>query len=124
MPNLLSGDNPVSIVLPPILWSLYFLAVYVAHALACAKGWPAGVVDMSVALATVLTVAALAGLSWLYWSRFRPLRGWDEAIRSKDPEVVTKGRQRFMALAGLMQAGLAIVATLMVGMPTLLVPRC
>lgn len=130
MPNLLARDNPITIILAPLLWSLHFLTLYTVNALVCAKGWGGvrvaglGLVDATVIGATALVTVLLAALALLAWSRFQPVKDARDHIHERDWELATKARQRFMALAGLLQCGLALVATLFVALPALLVPRC
>lgn len=130
MANLLARDNPFTIILAPILWSLHFLVVYCTNAVACAKGWSGvtvlglGLVDFTVLAATVVVLVLLAGLAWLAWGRFAPVKDARDYVHEHDPELARQARQRFMALAGLLQCGLAFVATGFVALPVLLVPKC
>lgn len=130
MANPLAADNPISILLAPILWSVYFLAVYVLNSVACTKGFVGltvlgfGIVPFSVTVATLLTLAAMLALAAVAWARFQPVRDAEDHVHSGDPDLARLARRRFMALAGLLQAGLHILATLYVGLPALLVPEC
>jgi hypothetical protein len=130
MANPLARDNPFSIIAAPVVWSAYFLVVYVANAIACAKGLTdariAGInaVDLIVAASTAVTLGLLLALAWVSWVRFKPLMDARDNIHEHDRELSIKGRRRFMALAGLLQAALAILATVYVGLPVLLVPKC
>ncbi len=130
MANPLAADNPISIVLAPIVWSVYFLFVYVLNSVACTKGFVGltlfgfGIVPATVVIATLVTLAIMVWLAGLAWSRFAPVRDTDDHVHSADPELARLARRRFMALAGLLQAGLHILATLYVGLPALLVPEC
>jgi hypothetical protein len=107
----------------PTIWAGYFLACYIAVAIACAKA-----ADPSAALAAVrlglaaLTLAALAGIglffarAWRRWSRRAepPPHGRDTA----------ESRELFLALATLLLSGLSLVATLYVALPALFVTGC
>jgi hypothetical protein len=47
-----------------------------------------------------------------------------DQIRETGPALAVQARQHLMALDGLAQAGLAILATVHVAPPVLLVPKC
>jgi hypothetical protein len=80
MINPMSRDNPFSIILPPLLWGIYFGLVYAVNGIACAKdiggshvsGMP--MVNVIMIGATAATLILLAGLALLAWARFRPVR--------------------------------------------------
>lgn len=130
MPNLLARDNPMSIVLGPIVWSAHFVLVYVYNAIACAKRF-AGTEWMGLPLVplvviglTVLALAMIGGLAWLAWIRFREVRHAAHLVHEKDIEESVPARQRFMASSALLLCGISAVAVLMVGLPALWVPPC
>lgn len=130
MPNILSRDNPMTMVMGPIVWSAHFLLVYVFNAIACAKrfnraewlGLP--LVPLVIVL---LTLAALALIGWLArvaWVRYREVRHTGHLVHEVDIERSIPARQRFMALSALLLCGLSALSTLMVGLPALWVPPC
>lgn len=95
-----------------LVWSGYFVIMYALLSLACVSGAAAPVVATALAL---VTVATLATLGWIGW---RALRAWRAASGPDD------ARPRFMALTGALGAGLALVATLWVAGPLLLLEPC
>ena len=110
----------VGIVGPPVLWSVHFVFVYSFVSLACLWGWGGvtllgvGVIGWVVALATILVAAAIAVLG---------LRAWREtAAPVRDDAPVH--RQRFSARLAALISGLFLVSTLLVGLPTLVLPPC
>jgi nitric oxide reductase large subunit len=130
MVNPIGRDNPFFIVTPPLLWGVYFGVVYAVNGVACAKGIggsPIGGIPMvNVVLlgSTAVTLVLLAGLALLAWVRFRPVKDAGGHLHSNDPGLSAQARRRFVALAGLLQALLAIVATIYIGMQVFLSPNC
>jgi hypothetical protein len=132
MINPIGRDNPFSIVVPPLVWGVYFGLVYAVNGIACAKGIggspsPVGglpVVNVILIGATGATLAMLAGLALLAWARFRPVRDAGGHLHSDDPGLSVHARRRFVALAGLLQSLLAMVATVYIGMQVFLSPNC
>ena len=72
---------------------------------------------------TAATLILLAGLALLAWARFRPVRDAGGHLHSDDPGLSAQTRRRFVALAGLLQALLAIVATIYIGMQVFLIAQ-
>jgi hypothetical protein len=110
----------VGIVGPPVLCSVHFVFVYSFVSLACLWGWGGvtllgvGVIEWVVALATILVAAVIAVLG---------LRAWREtAAPVRDDAPVH--RQRFSARLAALISGLFLVSTLLVGLPTLVLPPC
>jgi hypothetical protein len=130
MVNPIGRDNPFCIVTPPLLWGVYFGVVYAVNGIACAKGIGGSVVGgmsmVNVVLlgSTAVTLVLLAGLALLAWGRFRPIKDAGGHLHSDDPGLSAQARRRFVALAGLLQALLAIVATIYIGMQVFLSPNC
>ena len=110
----------VGIVGPPVLWSVHFVFVYSFVSLACLWGWGGvtllgvGVIGWVVALATILVAAAIAVLGLRAW--------WETAAPVRDDAPVH--RQRFSARLAALISGLFLVSTLLVGLPTLVLPPC
>jgi hypothetical protein len=130
MVNPIGRDNPFFIVTPPLLWGIYFGLVYAVNGIACAKGMGGSLVGgmpmvNAVLLgSTAVTLVLLAGLALLAWVRFRPVKDAGGHLHSEDPGLSAQARRRFVALAGLLQALLAIVATIYIGMQVFLSPNC
>jgi hypothetical protein len=130
MVNPIGRDNPFFIVTPPLLWGIYFGLVYAVNGIACAKGMGGslvgGVPMVNAVLlgSTAVTLVLLAGLAMLAWVRFRPVKDAAGHLHSDDPGLSALARRRFVALTGLLQALLAIVATIYIGMQVFLSPNC
>lgn len=130
MINPIGRDNPFFIVTPPLLWGVYFGFVYAVNGIACAKGIgdsPFGgmpMVNVVMLGSTAVTLVLLAGLALLAWVRFKPVKDAGGHLHSDDPGLSAQARRRFVALAGLLQALLAIVATVYIGMQVFLSPNC
>jgi nitric oxide reductase large subunit len=130
MVNPIGRDNPFFIVTPPLLWGVYFGVVYAVNGVACAKGIggsPIGgmpMVNVVLLGSTAVTLVLLVGLALLAWVRFMPVKDAGGHLHSDDPGLSAQARRRFVALAGLLQALLAIVATIYIGMQVFLSPNC
>jgi nitric oxide reductase large subunit len=130
MVNPIGRDNPFFIVTPPLLWGVYFGVVYAVNGVACAKGIggsPIGgmpMVNVVLLGSTAVTLVLLVGLALLAWVRFMPVKDAGGHLHSDDPSLSAQARRRFVALAGLLQALLAIVATIYIGMQVFLSPNC
>jgi nitric oxide reductase large subunit len=130
MVNPIGRDNPFFIVTPPLLWGVYFGVVYAVNGVACAKGIggsPVGgmhIVNVVLLGSTAVTLVLLVGLALLAWVRFMPVKDAGGHLHSDDPRLSAQARRRFVALAGLLQALLAIVATIYIGMQVFLSPNC
>jgi hypothetical protein len=99
------------------VWMLYFVLIYAAHSVGCARGWLVrdsglGPNALSFALAA-LTLAAAGVISWMAWG-----------ARSAARDIRTVGPARFAATLALLASAVAIVSTLWVGLPVALVPSC
>jgi hypothetical protein len=99
------------------VWMLYFMVIYAAHSVGCARGWllqdaGLGLNALSFALAA-LTLAAAGSIAWM-------ARGARSVARDTD----TVGTTRFAARLALLASAVAIVSTLWVGLPVALVPSC
>lgn len=103
------ADHPLQLALGLALWSLWFVAVYGGHALACRAGPSAPAITAGL---LVLTVAVAAGLTWAAW------RTGVAARRAPG------GVGRFVACAGAALHGIAAASTAFVGLPVLMVPAC
>jgi nitric oxide reductase large subunit len=130
MVNPIGRDNPFFIVTPPLLWGVYFGVVYAVNGVACARGIggsPIGgmpMVNVVLLGSTAVTLVLLVGLALLAWVRFMPVKDAGGHLHSDDPSLSAQARRRFVALAGLLQALLAIVATIYIGMQVFLSPNC
>ncbi|WP_323764436.1 hypothetical protein [Marinovum sp.] len=107
-------------VLAPVVWSFYFLAVYAFTAVDCAK---TGTLDTARLAILVLTPLALAGIGWLTW---RAWRQWDylsdyDYVHDK-PTV--EHRREFLGHAGFLLGLVSAVGTIFVALPALFIRSC
>ncbi|MCB1883279.1 MAG: transmembrane prediction [Geminicoccaceae bacterium] len=110
-----------TVVAPPSVWALHFLTVYPTAAVICAKSADGiGTARLVVFVATVTALFAilLAGV----W-------GWRHSggvVTADDPldDGNRDSRQRFLANATLLLAGLSFVAVLFTGLPGLAFGTC
>lgn len=87
----------------PIIWMIYFLAIYGFTALACVEAWPRPPV---MAGQMGLSVAALAVQARLLWL------------------LAHRRSENFYAFLGLGLTGLSLLATILVGLMALVVTPC
>lgn len=91
-----------------LVWSAYFVLMYALLSLACVNAAaPSRIVGALVAL----TAVAAAAIAWL------GRRAWSAA-------AVDDERVRFMSLSAALAAGLALLATLWVAAPVLVLAPC
>lgn len=118
----MSHQNLAGIVVGPAIWGLHFLLCYLTVALICARGWAAdgglGAGRTVVAIATLLAAIAIAAAMVAAWRRWRQVRGLGAADAGLEP------RQRFLAAAGALLAGLSLLGTLWTGLPAVFVTTC
>ena len=105
----------------PVVWALHFLTCYVVAAVWCAKRGDAGfgIVQASIAAATLVALALIVLSSWLAW------RQW--GFGTQDPphdDPTAKDRTLFQGFATLLLSGLSFVAVLYVALPLLFFRGC
>lgn len=103
------ADQPWQLVLGPVVWSLWFVAVYGGQALACRAGPPAPAIGAGL---LAFTAIVGAGLAWAAW------RGMVAARHAP------AGVGRFLARTGAALHAVAALSTAFVGLPILWVPAC
>lgn len=105
----------------PVVWAAHFLVCYVLAAVWCAKsgGIGFGVVQASIAAATLAAVAMILLSAWLAW------RQW--GFGTDDPphdDPTRHDRRRFQGFATLLLSGLSLVAVLYVALPLVFIDGC
>lgn len=117
-------DRVIDLVAAPVLWSLYFLVVYVAAAIRCAKAPAptAAIDDIRIAIA-VLGLLTLAGIAVAARDAWRRWRGPGDDLPPHDDDTA-RSRGQFMALSTLLLCGLSFVATIYVALPAAFVTSC
>jgi hypothetical protein len=111
------------LVLPAVIWALYFTLVYAAQGAGCAaavqapgpEGFgPLRAILLALTLAATGAIAATGFGSWRTLGRVRPVAPRDPAFE----------RATFLAQGALLSAGLFLIATLWVGLPILVFDPC
>ncbi|MBN1236951.1 MAG: hypothetical protein JXB36_00545 [Gammaproteobacteria bacterium] len=105
----------------PLIWSVHFLASYIAAALHCAKRPDVALADVRV-LILVLTAAALAGIVWAGIVGLRYHLASPDGLPHDDD--TPQDRRSFLGFATLLLAGLSAVAVAFVAMPILFFEVC
>ena len=122
-------DSLFSVIVGPLIWSVHFLAIYVFTAIACAHGFfhdeilGIRTVPLVGSAFSLIALALIADALYVSWRRWRgdaaseapapPYRGNDRA-----------SRRRFMAYAGLLLSGIALIATVWQTLPVYVFASC
>lgn len=114
--KLLSGPTTrrqqwLGFVLSPVVWTVYFVVMYVLNEAACRL--PLLLPGAFFPLATVSTVLTLGLIGLAVWWAWRALREGDGA-----------GNGRFLGLSGLLLGGLFVVMTTAVWVAALVLMPC
>jgi hypothetical protein len=124
-------DSLFSLIAGPLVWSAHFLSLYVFTAIACAHGFfhdeifgmrVVPLVGGAITLVAVALILDALVLSWRRW-RGRPWDGEPEPLPPQDRNEVAS-RRRFMAHAGLLLSGLALIATIWETLPIVYFASC
>jgi len=124
-------DSLFSLIAGPLVWSGHFLSIYVFTAIACAHGFfddrifglpVVLLVGGAITLVAVVLILDALVLSWRRW-RGLPRNGDPEPLPPQDRNDVAS-RRRFMAHAGLLLSGLALIATVWESLPLVFFASC
>ena len=117
-------DNLWALITGPMVWSIYFLLVYVAAAVHCAK---VASLDADIALLRggILGGGAVA-LALIAWSGVVAWRRWRSGTRALPPhgDDTEASRSQFLALSTLLLCGVSFVATIFVALPAVFFASC
>jgi hypothetical protein len=124
-------DSLFSLIAGPLVWTAHFLTLYIFTAIACAHGFfrqeilGVRVVPLFGGAVTVVAVALILDAVVLAYWRWRGLPS-DEAPASQPPHDANDvaSRRRFMAYAGLLLSGLALIATVWETLPIVFFATC
>lgn len=113
---MIRATHPVHLVLGLAIWSLWFIAIYGGLSVGCAIAPPApevGALNWLNGLLLLVTAITLAILAWPM------LRCWHARVHEDIPR-----RQRFIALVSAALYAVAMVSTLVIGLPAAALPPC
>jgi hypothetical protein len=124
-------DSLFALIAGPLVWTVHFLTLYVFTAIACAKGFfddeilDVRVVQLFGGAVTVVAVALILDAMMLAYRRWRgmPWDGQPGPLPPHDKNDVDS-RRRFMAYAGLLLSGLALIATIWETLPIVFFASC
>ena len=124
-------DSLFSVIAGPLVWTAHFLSLYIFTAIACAKGFfheeilGMRVVQRFGAAVTVLAVVLILDAILLSYRRWRgmPWDGRPDPLPPHDANDVAS-RRRFMAYAGFLLSGLALIATIWETLPIVFFATC
>jgi hypothetical protein len=124
-------DSLFSLIAGPLVWTGHFLTLYVFTAIACAKGFfheeilGVRVVQLFGAAVTVVAVALILDTMMLSYRRWRGVAsdGQPAPAPPHDASDVAS-RRRFMAYAGFLLSGLALIATIWETLPIVFFATC
>lgn len=112
-----------TLITPPTVWALHFLLSYVLAAVYCAKVadplTDLSPVQLAIAAATVVAVAAIGTAGW------QALGHWGLGVSGPPHDDDTpQERDRFLGFATLLLCGVSLVGVLFVALPALLIGDC
>ena len=124
-------DSLFSLIAGPLVWTVHFLTLYILTAIACAHGFfdhellGIRVVPLIGGAVTLVAVALILDGGVLAYRRWRgkPSEGQPAPLPPHDGNDVAS-RRRFMAYAGLLLSGLALIATVWETLPILFFATC
>jgi hypothetical protein len=124
-------DSLFSLIAGPLVWTVHFLTLYILTAIACAHGFfheeilGIRVVPLVGGAVTLIAVALILDGGVLAYRRWRgmPSDGEPAPLPPHDANDVAS-RRRFMAYAGLLLSGLALIATVWQTLPILFFATC
>jgi hypothetical protein len=124
-------DSLFSLIAGPLVWTVHFLTLYILTAIACAHGFfyqellGVRVVPLVGGAVTVVAVALILDGEVLAYRRWRgmPSDGEPAPLPPHDGSDVAS-RRRFMAYAGFLLSGLALIATVWQTLPILFFATC
>jgi hypothetical protein len=124
-------DSLFSLIAGPLVWTVHFLTLYILTAIACAHGFfheeilGIRMVPLVGGAVTVVAVALILDGGVLAYRRWRgmPSDGEPAPLPPHDANDVAS-RRRFMAYAGLLLSGLALIATVWETLPILFFATC
>ena len=124
-------DSLFSLIAGPLVWTAHFLSLYLFTAIACAKGFfhdeilGLRIPQLFAGAVTVVAVVLILDAVVLSYRRWR---GLSEDGRPAPPPPHDSSdigsRRRFMAYAGLLLSGLALIATLFQTLPIVFFATC
>ena len=124
-------DSLFSLIAGPLVWTVHFLTLYILTAIACAHGFfhqevlGVRVVPLVGGAVTLVAVALILDAAVLSYRRWRgmPSEGQPAPLPPHDANDVAS-RRRFMAYAGLLLSGLALIATIWETLPIVFFATC
>ena len=124
-------DSLFSLIAGPLVWTAHFLTLYVFTAIACAHGFfhdqilGVRVVLLFGSVVTLVAVALILDALVLAYRRWRgmPADGRPAPLPPHDATDVAS-RRRFMAYAGFLLSGLALIATIWETLPIVFFATC
>jgi len=120
-------DSLFSLIVGPMVWVAHFLSIYVFTALACARGFfevealGLGIVPLVGGALTLVAVALIVDAGVLSWRRWHAAQGEEQPPHDDNHPA---SRRRFMAYAGLLLSGIALIATIWEALPILFLTTC
>ena len=124
-------DSLFTLIAGPLVWVAHFLIIYITTAIACAHGFfndevfGVRIVPLVGGIVTAVAVVLILDAGWLSWRRWRgrPADGAPESLPPLDSNDI-RSRRRFMAYAGLLLSGAALIATIWEALPVFFFASC
>lgn len=124
-------DSLLTLIAGPMVWAVHLLVVYITAAIACAHGFfhdellGIRTVPLIGGGATLIAVALIADALFISARRWRgrPFDGERVPLPPHDSNDVAS-RRRFMAYAGVLLSGIALIGTVWQSLPIIFFASC
>jgi len=122
-------DSLFSLIAGPLIWSVHFLSIYVFTAIACAHGFfhdeilGIRTVPLVGSAFSLIAIALIADAIYVSWRRWREAPDGEQPL-PPDADNDPASRRRFMAYAGLLLSGIALIATVWQTLPVYFFASC
>lgn len=123
-------DSLFTLIAGPLVWTAHFLTLYVFTAIACARGFfhaemlGVRVVPLVGGVVTLIAVALILDAAVLSYRRWRGMPDGGPAPLPPHDANDVESRRHFMAYAGLLLSGLALIATIWETLPIIFFATC
>jgi hypothetical protein len=107
-----------------VVWAVWFVAVYGLAGLGCERGWNEHSVPGGNLLSVTLLGTTAAALAAIGWCAVRGYVGWRSGRGRRGPGQEAQHRARFMGFVMFVLSLIAVVATVMIAIPMLMLDPC
>jgi hypothetical protein len=107
-----------------VVWAVWFVAVYALAGLGCERGWNERSALGGNMLSVTLLGATAVALAVIGWCAVRGYTGWRSERGRRASGQEARNRARFMGFVMFVLSLIAVLATVMVAIPMLMLDPC